>query len=150
MLTPWAALLVGSRPPVLAGFLRPLEFALAVSGTGAGLEITDAARAAAALNAFTTGFTLYEHAEEEARSRRTGLRLGEDWRARNGPLAQRILASGDYPAVSQFVERAQDLDAETAFETALRRILDGIQASLSSSPAGIHAPPRLVDRVWNR
>ena len=26
---PWAALLVGSRPPVLAGFLRPLEAALA-------------------------------------------------------------------------------------------------------------------------
>jgi hypothetical protein len=74
---------------------------------------------------------LYEHAEEEAR-RRTGL-TKDDWRARNGPLVQRILASGDYPAVSQFVERAQDLDPETAFETALRRILDGIQASLPAS-----------------
>ena len=42
---PWAALLVGSRPPVLAGFLRPFEFALAAL-TGAGLEITDAAGAA--------------------------------------------------------------------------------------------------------
>ena len=78
---PWAALLVGSRPPVLAGFLRPLEFALAAL-TGAGLEITDAAGAAAALNAFVTGYTLYEHAEDEAR-RRTGL-TKEDWRARNG------------------------------------------------------------------
>ena len=130
---PWAALLVGSRPPVLAGFLRPLEFALAAL-TGAGLEITDAAGAAATLNAFITGFTLYEHAEEEAR-RRTGL-TKDDWRARNAPLVKRILASSDYPAVSQFVERAQDLDPETAFETALRRILDGIQASLPSSPRG--------------
>ena len=77
---------------------------------------------------------MYEHAEEEAR-RRTGL-TKDDWRARNAPLVQRILASGDYPAVSQFVERAQDLDPETAFGTALRRILDGIQASLPSSPRG--------------
>ncbi len=118
---------------MLAGFLRPLEFALAAL-TGAGLEITDAAGAAAALNAFITGFTLYEHAEEEARHR-TGL-TKEDWRARNAPLVKRILASSDYPAVSQFVERAQDLDPETAFEAALRRILDGIQASLPSSPRG--------------
>jgi AcrR family transcriptional regulator len=128
----WAALLVGSRPPVLAGFLRPFEFALAAL-TGAGLEITDAAGAAATLNAFITGFTLYEHAEEEAR-RRTGL-TKEDWRARNAPLVERILASGDYPAVSRFVERAQDLDQESAFEAALRRILDGIQASLPAASA---------------
>ena len=127
---PWAALLVGSRPPALAGFLRPFEFALAALA-GAGLEITDAAGAAATLNAFVTGFTLYEHAEEEAR-RRTGL-TKDDWRARNAPLVERILASGEYPAVSQFVQRAQDLDPETAFETALRRILDGIQASLPAS-----------------
>ena len=100
---PWAALLVGSRPPVLAGFLRPFEFALAAL-TGAGLEITDAAGAAATLNAFVTGFTLYEHAEEEAR-RRTGL-TKEDWRARNAPLVERILASRRLPG-SEPVRRAR-------------------------------------------
>lgn len=60
-------------------------------------------------------------------------RIGCEPRASRAPLVERILASGSYPAVSQFVECAQDLDPETAFETALRRILDGIQASLPAS-----------------
>jgi hypothetical protein len=74
---------------------------------------------------------LLEHAEREAR-RRTGL-TREQWRARNAPLVERILASGDYPAVMRFVEHARDLDPDAAFETALRRILDGLQASLPES-----------------
>ena len=72
---PWAAMLVGSRPPVLAGFLRPLEFALAAL-TGAGLEITDAAGAAATLNAFVTGYTLYEHAEDPGSAADPGCQPG--------------------------------------------------------------------------
>lgn len=127
---PWAASLVGSRPPLLPGFLRSFDFALGAL-QAAGLEITDAAGAAATTSAFVVGFVLLEHAEREAR-RRTGL-TREQWRARNAPLVERILASGDYPAVMRFVEHARDLDPDAAFETALRRILDGLQASLPES-----------------
>ena len=113
---PWAALLVGSRPPVLAGFLRPLEFALAAL-TGAGVEITSAAGAAAALNAFITGFTLYEHAEEEAR-RRTGL-TKDDWRARNG-------AAGRAHPGQRRLSRSQPVRRARARPRPGHRIRDGL------------------------
>jgi len=124
---PWLATLVGSRPPLMPAFLRCFEFALAAL-LNAGLEITDASNSAASINAFVVGSLLLEQAEQEAR-RRTGLSR-EAWRARNAPLVERIIASGDYPSVARFVRDAKDLDADAAFEAALGRILDGVQASL--------------------
>jgi hypothetical protein len=124
---PWVAPLVGSRPPLLPGFFRSFEFALGTLQR-AGLEITEAAASSAAISAFVVGFVLLEHAEQEAR-RRTGL-TKEQWRIRNAPLVERILADGKYPAVTRYVRHARDVDPDTAFGTALRRILDGLQASL--------------------
>jgi AcrR family transcriptional regulator len=128
---PWIARLVGSRPPLLPGFLRPFDFALgALLATE--LDITDAAGAAATINAFVVGFVQLEQAEQEAQ-RRTGLSR-ELWRARNAPAVEGILASGDYPAVARFVQDAQDIDPDTAFATALHWILDGLQSSLPETP----------------
>ncbi|HUY51128.1 MAG TPA: TetR/AcrR family transcriptional regulator C-terminal domain-containing protein [Streptosporangiaceae bacterium] len=124
---PWVTSLVGGRPPQLPGFPRSSDFALGAL-QAAGLDITDAAAAAATINAFITGFVLLENAEQEAK-RRTGL-TRELWRARNARMVERILASGDYPAVNRFVRDARDIDPDTAFRTALRRILDGIQSAL--------------------
>lgn len=117
---PWVAALVGSRPPLLPGFLRYFEASLRTL-LDAGLEITEAAAASGTINAFVVGYAMLEHSEHEAR-RRTGL-TKRQWRARNAPLVNQILQSGDYPAVSQYVKHAQDIDADTAFNTALTSIL---------------------------
>jgi AcrR family transcriptional regulator len=128
---PWVASLVGSRPPVLPGFLRSFDFALSAL-LAAGLSVTDAAQAAATINAFVVGFVLLENAEQEAQ-RRTGL-TKELWRARNAPTAQRILDGDDYPAVARFIRDAEDIDPDTSFGTALHRVLGGLGSSLPDAP----------------
>jgi Tetracyclin repressor-like, C-terminal domain len=117
---PWVAPLVGSRPPLLPGFLRYFDASLQAL-LDAGLEISDAATVSATLNAFVIGYALLEHSEHEAR-RRTDLNKRQ-WRARNAPLANQILQSGHYPAVAQYVGHAPDIDPDTAFDYALTNIL---------------------------
>jgi AcrR family transcriptional regulator len=128
---PWVAPLIGSRPPLLPSFLRSFEFSLRAF-EGAGLEITEAAGAGAMIAAFVTGFALLEHAEDAARQR-TGL-TKEQWRLRNWPLVERLLAAGAYPTVARFVEHARDEDPDAAFDAALRRLLDGLQRSVPDAP----------------
>jgi AcrR family transcriptional regulator len=124
---PWVAALVGSRPPLLPSFLRPFEFSLGAL-QGAGFDISEAAGAAATINAFVVGFVLLEQAEDEARLR-TGM-TRDAWRDHNARLVERILAGGDYPIIKNFVELAEDVDPDTAFENALGHILDGFETSL--------------------
>jgi AcrR family transcriptional regulator len=123
---PWVAPLVGSRPPLLPGFLDSFEASLQAL-LDAGLQITDAAAASAMINAFVIGHALLEHSEHQAR-RRTGL-TKRQWRARNAPVVKRILGTGDYPAVAQYVRHAQDIDPDTAFDDGLDGILDSIERS---------------------
>jgi AcrR family transcriptional regulator len=119
----WVAPLVGSRPPILASFLRTFEWSLRAFEQ-ARLEITEAAAAGTTINAFVTGFALLEHAEQAA-GRRTGL-TRDEWRRRNWPRVERSLAGGAYPTVARFVEHGQDADPDAAFEAGLRHLLDGV------------------------
>jgi AcrR family transcriptional regulator len=134
---PWVAPLVGSRPPLLLSFLRSFDASLRAL-LDAGLEITDAATVSATINAFVVGHALLEHSEQEAR-RRTGL-TKKQWRARTAPLVRRILESGDYPAVAQYVRYARDIDPDTAFERALAGILDNAAAQAQQRPAEAKRP----------
>ena len=87
----WVAALVGSRPPLLPGFLRYFEASLRTL-LDAGLEITEAAGVSATVNAFVVGYALLEHSEHEAR-RRTGLnkrqwqRTTHHWSTRSSKAA---------------------------------------------------------------
>jgi AcrR family transcriptional regulator len=122
---PWAATLVGSRPPLLPSFLDAFEASFAALLDG-GLTVIDAAEASATINAFVVGYALLEHAEQLARHR-TGL-TKRQWRARNAPLVRTILDTGNYPAVAQYVQHAKDIHPDTAFDNGLRGILDSIEA----------------------
>jgi AcrR family transcriptional regulator len=117
---PWVAPLVGSRPPLIPGFLRYFDESLGAL-LDAGVEINAAATVSATINAFVVGYALLEHAEHEAR-RRTGLSKRQ-WRARNAPLVEQILKSGEYPAVATYVKQARDIDPDTAFDHGLAGIL---------------------------
>jgi AcrR family transcriptional regulator len=122
---PWVAPLVGSRPPLLPSFLRSFDASLQAL-LDAGLQINDAASVSATINAFVVGHALLEHSEQEAR-RRSGLTKNR-WRARNAPLVNRILQSGEYPAVAQYVRSALNIAPDAGFERGLDGILDSATA----------------------
>ncbi|HUA47287.1 MAG TPA: TetR/AcrR family transcriptional regulator [Solirubrobacteraceae bacterium] len=131
---PWVASLVGSRPPLLPGFLRLFQASLGAL-LDSGLNVTEAAGVSSTINAFVIGHALLEHAEHEAR-RRTGL-TRRQWRARHAPLVRQILDSGDYPAIAQYVRHANDIDPDAAFDAGLTAILDGAERHMvPPHPAG--------------
>ena len=106
------------------------------------LALDGAAGGASLVGAFVAGFALLEHAEEAA-SQRTGL-TREQWRLRNWPRVERLLAGGAYPAIAEFVADAPDADPDELFETGLRRLLDGWPAARpgAADAAALRPPPR--------
>ncbi|KAA2260752.1 TetR/AcrR family transcriptional regulator [Solihabitans fulvus] len=127
---PWLASITSSRPALGPNALRHAEFALTAANP-VHRDVTIVAMVLTAVQDFVLGATVAELAEREAH-RQTGL-TEEQWRAAVGPYIQRVIESGDYPAISRRVRDAEEPGREEQFELGLGCLLAGIAAKYAAT-----------------
>ncbi|MGH2718882.1 MAG: TetR/AcrR family transcriptional regulator C-terminal domain-containing protein, partial [Actinomycetota bacterium] len=135
---PWITAVVGGRPPLLPSLFRVVEFSLATYER-AGLNIGEAAQAAAAMSALVIGFAVLDEAERSAGAR-SGL-TKEQWQQVHAPEVLAEVIPERYPALTRFVE-AGDVDPDTAFATAVDQLLEGIERRTPPFRTLTQRPPR--------
>ncbi|MCO5995158.1 TetR/AcrR family transcriptional regulator [Actinoallomurus rhizosphaericola] len=123
----WFADLLGGRPHLGPCALAYLEASLAALDGSPGFADIDAVmQATRTVNAYVVGAVREEIIESRA-ERATGLDEPR-WQAAIGPYIERALATGRYPSLARAIRDSTHLDAETAFDTGLEQVLDGIGA----------------------
>ncbi|MGW5264607.1 TetR/AcrR family transcriptional regulator [Microbispora sp. NPDC004025] len=127
----WLADLLGGRPALGPNALAVTEATLASFDGVADLETVT--RAVETVSAYFTGAIRREIANLRA-ERATGL-SDRDWQRASGPHVMRMLATGRFPALAQFVHYGVEVDAEVSFATGLDWVLDAVAAKLARPPA---------------
>lgn len=92
--------------------------------SSSGLTSRECVEAASMLDGYVTGMARqeirYQHVEQE-----TGVSHDDFW-AHQGPLLERLMATGQYPALAALAEGAFDAGWDETFEFGLQRMLDGL------------------------
>lgn len=128
---PWLLQVNWSRPVLGPNTVAGLEFVVA---SLAGLGLTDQERInlLITIDGYVVGATrgeiMYSRAVLE-----TGLSDEEFW-GRQSPVLERAMCSGQYPAMAGLSEDAFGRGWDESFEWGLQRVLDGIEALVSSRP----------------
>ncbi|MBW8815091.1 MAG: TetR/AcrR family transcriptional regulator C-terminal domain-containing protein [Caulobacterales bacterium] len=142
---PWLLDLTPHRPPLGPNVLRKAEVVL-MALNGMGLDYSDMALAAEALQNYVTGAL---HAAREAREteRQSGL-TDEQWFQLVGPLLEQHMDPAAYPAITRMSEarlaKPRSSEERTArFEFGLERVLDGLDAFMRSRQGEAEAATRL-------
>lgn len=144
---PWIFDIIGSdmegmmAPEMLMerpGMLQHIENSLAKTA-GLPLDFKERALIGNLVDDFTLGFTAGEIHERRI-EQITGL-TEEERHEMMGPRVREVLATGNYPAFTEFVEHDEELPSmDERFEFALDIILDGIAARVAQAEAA--AAPR--------
>jgi AcrR family transcriptional regulator len=136
----WFADLLGGRPSLGPHALAYWETCMAALHGKPGFEHIDAvSQAVEAVNAYVFGAVKIEITERRA-VRSTGMDEHQ-WQARSGPYLTRMLATGRFPTLAKFVKDATHRDPDTAFETGLGYVLDGIAARVTIDSAELVRRP---------
>jgi AcrR family transcriptional regulator len=126
---PWLAPLLATRPIIGPNYLRGLERDLAVLGAG-GLTIEDSTDVLGLLYSWVSGAVQAE-LTERANAHHSGVDR-HSWRLRMKPYLMSLLASGEFPYLSQMTTAAEIASPDDQFETGLAIILTGIEVRYSS------------------
>ena len=126
---PWTTTITTSRPSFGPNSLRIFEYSLSCVD-GLGLTIDEMLSIVLRLVGYVRTFVQSELAEAEAQ-RRTNV-TEEEWRLRQGPYLQKIMASGRYPLFTKVIIEAAlpHMAPDHQFRTGLEDMLDGIAAKL--------------------
>jgi AcrR family transcriptional regulator len=122
---PWLAPLLATRPIMGPNLLRGLERDLSVLG-GCGLSIDDTLDVLNLIYSWVSGAVQAE-LTERAHTHQSGVDR-HSWRMRMKPYLVSLLATGDFPYLSEMTEAGEIAEAGEQFETGLAIILDGIEA----------------------
>ena len=126
----WFAELLGGRPHLGPATLAHGEASLtALRSTGLD-DLGTVTGALAALNVYVIGAVRKEVAERRAQ-RASGLDQRQ-WQHATAPYLLRMFATGDYPAMEEWVHDAPHLQADEVFELGLTYLLEGIRSSLGT------------------
>ncbi|MEV4598123.1 TetR/AcrR family transcriptional regulator C-terminal domain-containing protein [Amycolatopsis sp. NPDC049253] len=117
----WFADLLGGRPGLGPNALAYLEASLAAADEG---DLDDALVAVHAVHSYVTGAVRSEITELR-RERESG-QDETQWQRASAPYLRRMLATGRYPTLARAVDLGSHPDADTAFDTSLTRVLDGL------------------------
>lgn len=126
---PWLLGVNWSRPVLGPRGLAGIEFVIAWLD---GLGLSDQERVAVVLtvDSFVTGLARHR-LQHAAVIELTGLSDEEFWN-RHLPVLERVMCSGDYPAMAALREDAFSMGWDDNFEWGLQRLLDGIEALVNS------------------
>jgi AcrR family transcriptional regulator len=127
---PWLAPLLATRPIMGPNLMRGMERDLAVLG-GCGLSMDDTVDVLSLLHSWVSGAV-----QAELTERATANDSGVDrhaWRLRMEPYLKSLLATGEFPYLSQMVQASEISEADERFEKGLAIILDGVEARFSTS-----------------
>ncbi|WNV92140.1 TetR/AcrR family transcriptional regulator C-terminal domain-containing protein [Umezawaea sp. Da 62-37] len=126
----WFADLLGGRPRLGPHALEHTEMLLAALRADPGFgDIDTVMSAVRTANAYVFGALRSEVTERRA-ERATGLDERQ-WQQANGPYLVRVLATGRYPVLSEFVHDGTNLAPGVAFADGLDQVLDGIAVRLA-------------------
>jgi AcrR family transcriptional regulator len=125
----WFADLLGGRPHIGPNALAHLEATMSALDAAPGFDDIDAImQAAGTVYAYTLGALRAEITERRA-ERASGM-TEHHWQTASGPYITRMLATGRYPTLAKVIHDATHPD--TAFDTGLDCVLDGIAIRLGS------------------
>ncbi|QFU88003.1 TetR/AcrR family transcriptional regulator [Amycolatopsis sp. YIM 10] len=124
---PWLSRMTVSRSSAGPNMLRRMEFGMSILD-GLGLGTGQVLETFLVLAAWVSGSTDAELAEREAR-RRSGVDR-DAAHAAIAPYVEQVVGSGAYPYFERTVREARFRNPEERFESALKLILDGIEANL--------------------
>ena len=119
----WFADLLGGRPHLGPNALAALDGAPGFD------DIDSVMQAVGTVHAYVVGAVRGEITELRA-ERSTGMDERQ-WQIASGPYLGRMLATGRFPTLAKVVEHAAHADADTAFDTGLDYVLDGIATRLT-------------------
>ncbi len=126
----WFADLLGGRPHLGPNALAYMEASFAALDGAPGFDGIDAVmQAVGAVNAYVIGAVRSTTGEQRA-ERATGSDK-QQWQTAYGPYMSRMLATGRYPTLVKIFRDATHPDADTAFDTGLDYVLDGIATHLA-------------------
>jgi AcrR family transcriptional regulator len=124
---PWLVSVISNRPRGGPNSMRHVEqSAQAVAGLE--LDTRDAFAVISAVDDYTIGYVFGELSMAEAQ-RRSGL-TPAGWRKAMEPYVEEMLATGDFPHMSRFMDDAFDFLEDDRFDIGLEWLLDGIAAGL--------------------
>ncbi|MGA8117697.1 MAG: TetR/AcrR family transcriptional regulator C-terminal domain-containing protein [Actinocatenispora sp.] len=125
----WFVDLLGGRPHIGPHALAHLEATMSSLDAAADFDDIDTVmRAAATVHAYTLGALRAEITERRA-ERASGM-TERQWQIASGPYITRMLATGRYPTLGKVIHDATHPDADTAFDTGLDCVLDGVATRL--------------------
>jgi AcrR family transcriptional regulator len=133
----WLAPLLASRPIVGPNVLRGMERDLALLG-GCGLRIDGMLNVLNLIRHWVNGAVQAELTERAA-----VYESGVDrhaWQVRMGPYLKTLLATGEFPYLSQMVESSEFGTPDERFEDGLAILLDGICARLPATAGHSGSP----------
>ncbi|WP_218105237.1 TetR/AcrR family transcriptional regulator [Micromonospora rhizosphaerae] len=134
---PWLAPLLAGRPIIGPNVLRGTERDLALLG-GCGLSIDEMLDVLNPIRHWVNGAVQAELAERAAADQSGVDRLA--WQQRMGPYLTTLLATGEFPHLSQMIEESEFGDADERFENGLAILLAGVETRLPAI-AGSTRPP---------
>ena len=125
---PWLAPLLTMRPTLGPNYLRWFEFLLAATAP-AGVTVRMQVRMIGTVWSYVTGFVAYELGEMETNQREN---LTEDKkRELAAPYVSEILATGEFPWLSQFLNQTSGEPSTTDFEFGLKATINGLGTLLA-------------------
>jgi AcrR family transcriptional regulator len=124
---PWSIVPV-ARPSLGPNAIAHLETALSAFEV-AGLPIARKAWAANLVETYVRGSVEAELADTAA-EHRTGITT-EQWQQTMQPYLTRLLDTGRYPHVKEFLEDSDDITRDEAFELGLSTLLNGLESRIS-------------------
>ncbi|WP_216651306.1 TetR/AcrR family transcriptional regulator [Actinomadura litoris] len=137
---PWLAPLLGTRPVMGPNLLRGMERDLALLA-GGGLGMDETLDVLNLLHSWVSG-TVQAELTERATAHRSGVDR-HAWRLRMGPYLKSMIATGEFPHLSEMMRASEIGEADERFENGLAILLDGVQARFltktgngGSRPAG--------------
>jgi AcrR family transcriptional regulator len=117
------------RPPITPSGVAGFELALSIFDAFV-LDIGTKAHFVSTIYAAVVASAMNATIEENARAR-VEMTEAEVF-AEGAPFVQRLITSGDYPRVSEFIVEAEHLDDESRMREGVELILDGIAARLNA------------------
>ncbi|MFC6355700.1 TetR/AcrR family transcriptional regulator [Luethyella okanaganae] len=123
---PWS-IIPAARPTLGPNGMRRLEVALSIFGEE-GLPAERRAWGVGVLDAYVTGAVGQELARHNEQTR-TGM-SAEDWQRAIEPYISRMLGTGDYPHIAEYVSDAPTVDPAEHFRAGLSAVTTGIVRGL--------------------